>query len=541
MKEIIKEKRGITLIALVITIVILIILAGILINITLGDNGLFTRAKEGAEKYKEQQAREKVEVMLAEFAVEKEIEGTNLITFLEEQKTKGAIENYTDNGDNTITVKVDGYDIIIDSTKAKVIGVVKSGETPENPGNNSEDTTPPTYESVSLSSSSIGNFDVLINGVTDSESEIQSVQLSVYNGENNSENAETVTATNKGNGQWSAKVYFSHHNYKAGTYYVSGTITDSAGNSTPISTETITKDAITESNGNYYVSIKGAIDAAPTDGTLTTINLLKNYENDREDQIMNVEAGKNIVLDLQTHTAKLNCYSGPYKIEGKYKITNGNLEKLNNNYYFNLRLSDNGEVTLDRVGGNAIYYINCTDSSKLTIKDSTITRSGFYLENSSMLTIVDSIIRDNGGSSSSSISAKNNATMDIKGSTQIIDLGISTMDSATATVSGTTTINAGSTGAINVTGGSITLKGGTFTSTDGNTAFLGSTGTLNIESGTLSVNTTGSSHYATVFNNGTVNMSGGSIINNDNSGYAVKNYGTFNKTGGTITGQKNGL
>ena len=36
-----KKIAGITLIALVITIVILIILAGVLINISLGNNGLF--------------------------------------------------------------------------------------------------------------------------------------------------------------------------------------------------------------------------------------------------------------------------------------------------------------------------------------------------------------------------------------------------------------------------------------------------------------------------------------------------------------------
>lgn len=45
------NKKGITLISLVITIVLLIILAGIMINIVLGENGLFTRAKEARNKY----------------------------------------------------------------------------------------------------------------------------------------------------------------------------------------------------------------------------------------------------------------------------------------------------------------------------------------------------------------------------------------------------------------------------------------------------------------------------------------------------------
>ncbi|MCI8345188.1 MAG: hypothetical protein HFJ42_04385, partial [Clostridia bacterium] len=45
------KNKGITLIALVITIVLLIILAGITINIGLGENGLFARAKEARNKY----------------------------------------------------------------------------------------------------------------------------------------------------------------------------------------------------------------------------------------------------------------------------------------------------------------------------------------------------------------------------------------------------------------------------------------------------------------------------------------------------------
>ena len=46
-------EKAITLIALVVTIVILLILAGVTITMTLGQNGLFTRAREGAAAYNE--------------------------------------------------------------------------------------------------------------------------------------------------------------------------------------------------------------------------------------------------------------------------------------------------------------------------------------------------------------------------------------------------------------------------------------------------------------------------------------------------------
>lgn len=44
--------QGITIIALVITIIILLILAGIVLNLALGNNGLFSMAKSAVEKYK---------------------------------------------------------------------------------------------------------------------------------------------------------------------------------------------------------------------------------------------------------------------------------------------------------------------------------------------------------------------------------------------------------------------------------------------------------------------------------------------------------
>ena len=50
MNSIRKKNKGITLIALVITIVVLLILAGITIAALRGDNGILTRAKEAKEK-----------------------------------------------------------------------------------------------------------------------------------------------------------------------------------------------------------------------------------------------------------------------------------------------------------------------------------------------------------------------------------------------------------------------------------------------------------------------------------------------------------
>ena len=56
---------GITLIALVVTIVVLLILAGITISLVFGPNGVINKAKEAEENTKREQVREQLELAKA--------------------------------------------------------------------------------------------------------------------------------------------------------------------------------------------------------------------------------------------------------------------------------------------------------------------------------------------------------------------------------------------------------------------------------------------------------------------------------------------
>ena len=62
------QERGITLIALVVTIIILLILAGVTLNIALSDGGLFSKTQEAADKYKQAQSDE--EEMIRQIATQ---------------------------------------------------------------------------------------------------------------------------------------------------------------------------------------------------------------------------------------------------------------------------------------------------------------------------------------------------------------------------------------------------------------------------------------------------------------------------------------
>ena len=62
LKKLQKGIKGITLIALVVTIIVLLILAAVAINLTIGNNGIFTRAQNATQKWEEASKNEQDEI-----------------------------------------------------------------------------------------------------------------------------------------------------------------------------------------------------------------------------------------------------------------------------------------------------------------------------------------------------------------------------------------------------------------------------------------------------------------------------------------------
>ena len=122
--EKIRKNKGITLIALVITIVILLILAGIAIAALTGDNGLFSRAQQAKEETIKSQLKEEITMAIQEIQAEELPKGNNVtletladgqleekledITVeLEDDKINGEYKNYeyTINSNLEVTIK----------------------------------------------------------------------------------------------------------------------------------------------------------------------------------------------------------------------------------------------------------------------------------------------------------------------------------------------------------------------------------------------------------------------------------------------------
>ena len=102
------QEQGITLIALVVTIIILLILVGVTISQITGENGLIKRAKEAVERYKNAAEQEQIQLgeleqYVSDFSVVGGNEGEEkaLVSIKE-----GGLEVKGDVGERTITVKV---------------------------------------------------------------------------------------------------------------------------------------------------------------------------------------------------------------------------------------------------------------------------------------------------------------------------------------------------------------------------------------------------------------------------------------------------
>ena len=121
------NKKGITLIALVVTVVVLIILAGVSINAVLGDNGIIKKANQAASVTKEAEVKEAINRTILEFYLTNDYE--TLEDFLKAKAEDGSIDSVTKNADGTLTVKKGEYSVTVENKTNSSGGSSSGGNT----------------------------------------------------------------------------------------------------------------------------------------------------------------------------------------------------------------------------------------------------------------------------------------------------------------------------------------------------------------------------------------------------------------------------
>ena len=111
-----KRASGITMVALAVTIVVLLILAGVSISTLVGENGVVDNAKKTQNNTYYQIASEEVNQLVLEHKLTKKDE--TLEEFLT-SKVPSRIDGVTRKDDNTLIVKKNGYEIEVEEVKAE--------------------------------------------------------------------------------------------------------------------------------------------------------------------------------------------------------------------------------------------------------------------------------------------------------------------------------------------------------------------------------------------------------------------------------------
>ena len=234
----IQENKAITLIALVITIVILIILAGVAVNLSLGENGIFNRAKIAREQYKMAEVKEKIELAIVDIQSERMSKG--------EQCTIDTIISELPGKVNGLTISKDGEnakgkyndcDFTIDSSLKTTI----EGYTPSTGGSTGGSSTPTTIlvDTITLNKTSLE--------LTEGHEETLTATISPTNATNKevtwSTNADSI-ATVDTTGKVTAVA--------EGTAIITVTAKDGSG-ATASCTVTVTKEVSTADKFGQYV------------------------------------------------------------------------------------------------------------------------------------------------------------------------------------------------------------------------------------------------------------------------------------------------
>lgn len=124
------KENAITLIALIITVIVMLILAGVTVNITIGENGIFKKTQETAIISKKESIKEELELIITDMELDEVKKGSilNKEKMAEKLETIGfVVINQTD---TIIEGEYKDYQITINENNKVTIGVELTGVKP---------------------------------------------------------------------------------------------------------------------------------------------------------------------------------------------------------------------------------------------------------------------------------------------------------------------------------------------------------------------------------------------------------------------------
>ena len=323
--QVIKSNFGITLIALIITIIVLLILAGVTINMLIGDNGILNKATIASEKTKiENEIYRKTgdaENTKEEKELQEEIE--------EKLKNEGYIVK-----DGKIKIGKQEIDIAKEIKEASTTEPDK-GDDNSKDDDKQEDNKEIYYKSIEISNVSPYGYDVYIYGVSEDVNKIKYPTWTETNGKDDLISYETSKIQD---GIYYGRVNL--HNQEAGKYITQLVFYDKSGNTV----DTKEKETIMpEKNKNVTNIVAESLVAGVRDNNIPTgycdmsvngktynleiINIDEFYKYNQEKsqyEVRDFIAGTYNV----SRTAVIKC-KGNLQIDGSVTTSVGNIDGNN--------------------------------------------------------------------------------------------------------------------------------------------------------------------------------------------------------------------
>ena len=484
-----KEQRGITLIALVITIIITVILAGVAINLTVGENGLFTKAKQAREKMQIVTITEKLELEKADLIVDSKGSSLTLSKYIERLIEKEIITNANIENteyDNSKLITVDGYVFLLTEQdgdiKIEIQG--KEGDVII------IDRTKPvvTIQGNTANTISITITDNSSGVVGYAYSKTNSIPQAFIECENKLDMSITIDGLKENT-----------------TYYIWAK--DAVGNISDVKTATTSVANYSLNSGVKYNTLAQAVENTVAGDT---IKLISDYT-DTSDVTIN----KNITLNTNektlTRTKPIEIASGAtVEIAGAGTLTTA--EEIN-------LIENKGTLNITHVG----TISNTNTGAARTINNSgTVNKTGEGTIEcvGTKPTIAEGNINISGGSviSTGNVGVYTSSTANISN-----DVTISGVDNAMFLVGNASTV----------------VSGGNFTASKYDGIYTGGNSSLKIDGGTIEGINSAIYHEST----NTIQVNNGTLIGKTQNGISIVQKGTGNVeiNGGKISGKYNGI
>lgn len=437
-----------------------------------------------------------------------------------------------------------------------VVAIITDGVNMTDPATTTiEDKISPTLE---ISKSNVTYNSVTINATAvDGQSGIASYEY--YRNDELIQTIETSDMTSS----------YTFSSLTEGTSYTFKVIVkDRANNQMDAELEVGTENAIASIGSVIYYSLSAAVDAVPSNGTQTTIELLKDTT-----ETVTIPNGKNIILNMNNHTVS---QTGHAIINyGTIQINNGSISTTSENGNA-VRNFESGNITLNgltitsdmsavsnyanmTITGNTKIKSNSTNVVPVVCMGGTINITGATITDNATAIYNDTNGTVNISGNSTNISGNGNAlaisnlgTMGITGGSITSTGGNPVQNTGKMTISGNAQITSSTTMAAVVNYSDMDITGGTINSTS-NAIVNFESSTLDIL-GTAKISSTATNNVA-ISNYGTVTMSAGSITSSSNYGIlnqegatanisgtaqisgaiSIGNYGILNASGGTVS------